>query len=100
MEFLVNGWRAQIAIHDQHRPPELRYADRDIDDRGRFTFGGLAAGNEPGFSLKTLAIFRQHDRCPEHAISLGGRRTFVDGYQSWPARQDGNGLHALMRASI
>ena len=96
----MNGRRAQIAIYDQHRPPEMRYAGRDIDDRGRFTFGGLAAGNEPGFSLKTCAIFRRHDRCPEQAISLGGRRTVADGYQFWSARQGANGIQAPMRVSI
>src|SRR5215831_14209822 len=100
MEFLVNGWRAQNAIHDQHRPPELRYADRDIDDRGRFTFRGLAAGNEPGFRLKACVIFRQHDRCPEQAISFGGRRTVADGHQLWPAMQAPTRASVYRRASI
>src|SRR5262245_65322701 len=65
----------------------MSYAGRDINDRCRFTFGGLAAGNEPGLGLITCATFRGHDPCPEHTISLVGRRTAAEAYQFWFARQ-------------
>src|SRR5262252_7047173 len=86
-EPLVSRRPAQIAIHDQHRPSEMSYAGRDINDRCRFTFGGLAAGNEPGLGLNTCGAFRGHDPCPEQAISLVGRRTAAEAYQFWFARQ-------------
>src|SRR5215510_14589947 len=76
----------------------MSYAGRDINDRCRFTFGGLAAGNEPGLGLNTCATFRGHDRCPEHTISLVGRRTAAEAYQFWFARQGFS--QASMRVSI
>src|SRR5262247_2697157 len=81
-EPLVSRRPAQIAIYDQHRPSEMGYAGRDINDRCRFTFSGLAAGNEPGLGLNTCATFRGHDRCPEQTISLVGRRTAAEASQA------------------
>src|SRR5262245_54302692 len=103
-EPLVSRRPAQIAIYDQHRSSEMSYAGRDIDDRGRFAFSGLAAGNEPGLGLITCATFRGYDRCPEQTISLVGRRTAAEAYQFCVGRrgvsQTQGVSQAPMRVSI
>src|SRR5262245_30522697 len=76
----------------------MSYAGRDINDRCRFTFSGLAGGNSPGLGLNTCGAFRGHDRCSEQTISLVGRRTAAEAYQFWFARQGGS--QAPMRVSI
>src|SRR5262245_12830861 len=65
----------------------MSYAGRYINGRCRFTFSGLAAGNEPGLGLNTCAVFRGHDRCPEQTIGLVSRRTAAEAYHILSARQ-------------
>src|SRR4030095_1790417 len=91
---------AQIAIYDQHRPSEMSDAGRDINDRCRFTFSGLAAVNEPGLGPIPCATSRGHDPCPEHTISLVGRRTAADAYQFWFARQGVSQTQGVSQAPI
>src|SRR5262245_8258305 len=99
-EPLVSRRPAQIAIYDQHRPSEMSYAGSDINGRCRFTFSGLAAGNEPGLGLNTCAAFRGHDRCPEHTISLVGRRTAAEAYHIVSARQGVSQVQDLSQAPM